>query len=222
MPGNTDRFFHRQAQGIVRNRIHVAENFGGEAAVIFKTGGGVVDVEFRFDDGFAGIAAFEFREAGSVLPNFISQAKKHAAAFLGSGRRPGAIVECGSGGGDGAVYVLSVGVGDLRDYLFGGRIVNWEGLIGFAARPFAVDIELIGFDVRGHTAGHKFPPAIQVGLRPNGQPRRLSLRGSWCLNRRGFRPRLTDAGLVAPVHKEEKCGQSDKEHRSAEHPGFVS
>ena len=129
---------------VVGNGIDVADDFGGQAAVVFEAGGGVGDVEFGFDDGLAGVAAFEFGERGKIGADFFGEAEEDAAAFLRGGGRPWAFFEGGFGGGYGAVDVVGAGVGDLGDDFFGGGIVDGEGLRGLARDPFAVDVHLIG------------------------------------------------------------------------------
>jgi hypothetical protein len=91
---------------IVGNGIDVADNFGGQAAVIFEAGGGVVDVEFGFDDRLAGVAAFEFGQRGKIGANFFGEAEEDAAALLRGAGRPWAVFERGFGGGYGAVDVV--------------------------------------------------------------------------------------------------------------------
>ena len=73
MAGNADGFAQGEAEGVCGHGIDVAENFVGEAGIIFKTGCGVGDVIFGFDDGLPGIAAFEFGKCGGVGANFLSE-----------------------------------------------------------------------------------------------------------------------------------------------------
>ena len=128
MSGNTNRLFERKAHGVVGNRVHVADDFGGEASVVFEAGGDVVDVEFGFDDRLAGVAAFEFCERGQVRANFFGETEEDAAALLRRCGRLRAFFEGGLGGGDSAVHIVGGGVGDLGDCFFGGGIVYGEGL----------------------------------------------------------------------------------------------
>jgi hypothetical protein len=70
LSGDADRLFERKGHRVVGNGIHVADHFGGEAAVVLEAGGGIVDIEFGFDDGLAGVAAFEFGESGKIGADF--------------------------------------------------------------------------------------------------------------------------------------------------------
>src|SRR5262249_27305569 len=62
LAGDADGFAHGEAQSVGRNGIHVAGDLVGETAVILEAGRDVGNVELGFDDGFAGVAAFEFGE----------------------------------------------------------------------------------------------------------------------------------------------------------------
>ena len=154
LSGDADRLFERERHRVVGDGIHVADNFGGESAVVFEAGGDVVEVVFGFDDGLAGVAAFEFGERGQILTNFVGEAEQNAAALLRRRGRPRAFFESGLGGGDGAVHVVGRGVGDLRDHFFRRGIVDGEGLRGLARDPFAVDKHLISLHVGLDSAGH--------------------------------------------------------------------
>src|SRR5438309_31640 len=88
VPGNdlsrdAHGFAHRETQRVSGNGIHLAGDFVGEAAVILEAGGDVGDVEFRFDDGLAGVAALEFGELRGVLADLFSKLEKDAPAILG-------------------------------------------------------------------------------------------------------------------------------------------
>ena len=170
-PATPTGSFSVRRHRVVGNRIHVADNFRREAAVIFEAGGDVVDVVLGFDDGLAGVAAFEFGERGQVLANFVGEAEENAAALLRGGGRPRAFFECSFGGGDGAVHIVGAGVGNLRDHFFGRGIVDGEGLRGFARDPFAVDEHLVGLDFGLNSAGHR---GLLQGLKP-----RSLLRLQW-------------------------------------------
>ena len=155
MSGNADRFFEREAHGVIRNRIHIADDFGGESAVVFETGGNVVEIVLSLDDGFAGVAAFEFGERGQVLPDFVGKAEQNAASLLRGRGRPWAFFESGLGRGDGAIDVVGRGVGHLGDHFLGRGIVDREGLRGLARDPFAIDEHLVGLDFRLNSARHR-------------------------------------------------------------------
>src|SRR6266478_4980099 len=60
-----------KTQGICWNWIDLAHNFVGEAGVVFETGCGIGDIVLGFDDGFAGIAAFQFGERSGIGANFL-------------------------------------------------------------------------------------------------------------------------------------------------------
>src|SRR5579871_3034530 len=51
LSGDADRFFQGERHGVVRDGIDVADDFSGEAAIIFEASGGIVNVELSFDDG---------------------------------------------------------------------------------------------------------------------------------------------------------------------------
>src|SRR5258706_6544843 len=128
LSGNADWFFQRQTHRVIRNRIDVADNFGGEATVVFEAGSGVGDVVLGLDDGLAGIAAFEFGECGLVGADFFGGAEEDAAALLRRRTGPRAFFECDFGGGYGAVDVVGTSVGDLGDDFFRGGSENGERL----------------------------------------------------------------------------------------------
>jgi hypothetical protein len=67
----------------------VAENLVREAGVVFKTSCGVGNVALGFNDGLAGIAAFQFGKLRGVGANFLRQFIKDAAAIGGGGLAPG-------------------------------------------------------------------------------------------------------------------------------------
>ena len=204
---DADRFLERKAHGVVGNRIHVSENFGGQSAVVLKAGGNVGDVVFRFDDRLAGVAGFQFRQHRQVLADLFGETEEHAAAFLRRRGRPRAIFEGGFGGGDGAVHVVGVGVRGLRDHFFAGGIVDRESLVGLAVDPLAVDVELVGAYVGFHSAGHEASFDVELlpsFARPHGRDARAHM---FC--------------FAAAVHVEEECRQSDEEQRAAKHPYFI-
>jgi hypothetical protein len=153
---DADRFLERERHGIVGDGIHIADDFGGQSAVVFETSSHVVDIVLSFDDGLAGVAAFQFGERRQVLANFVGEAEKDATSLLRGCRRPWALFESGLGGGDGAVHVVGRGVGNLRDHFFGRGIVNRESLRRLARDPFSVDEHLISLDFGLNSAGHCF------------------------------------------------------------------
>ena len=91
--GDTDRLAQREAERVGGHRIHVAGNFGGEAAVVLEAGRDVGDVVFGFDDRLAGVAAFEFGKRGGVLADFFGELEEDAAAVLRGGLAPRTVVE---------------------------------------------------------------------------------------------------------------------------------
>src|ERR1700733_738375 len=82
LAGDANRLLERKRHCSVWSRIHVAEGCGGEAAVVLEAGGGIVDIEFGFNDGLTGVAAFEFGEGGKMGPDLFCQTEQDAAAFL--------------------------------------------------------------------------------------------------------------------------------------------
>src|ERR1700730_8936943 len=126
---DSDRFLECEAHGVVRNRIHISENFCGEAAVVLKAGGDVRNVVFRFNDRLARVAGFQLRQHGRVLANLVCQTEEHSSAFLRCGGRPGTVFKSGFGGSNCAVYVVSIGLRSLRDHFFAGGIVDRKSLV---------------------------------------------------------------------------------------------
>ena len=167
MSGNADRLFQREGHGIVGNGVDVADHFCGKATVVLEASGGIVDVEFSFDDGLAGVTAFEFGESGKIGADFFREAEEDAAPFLRCARAPWAILESGFGGGYGAVDIVGAGVGDLCDDFLRGGIVDGKRLRGFARDPFTVDVHLVGADFCCDSAGHLFSTScLPLGLKP--------------------------------------------------------
>ena len=60
---HADRLFQRERHRIVRNGIHLAGDFRGEAAVILEARRNVGEIVFGFDDRLARVAAFEFGQS---------------------------------------------------------------------------------------------------------------------------------------------------------------
>ena len=158
LAGDANRFAHGEAEGVGGHRIHVAGDFVGEAAVILEASCDVGDVEFRFDDGLAGVAAFQFGELRGVLADFFGKSEENAAAILRRGSGPGAGIKCGAGGLDGFVGVFGVRGGDLGYYFFGGGIVDGERFAGGATDPLAVDVVQISPNAGFGDAGHDLTP----------------------------------------------------------------
>src|SRR5579864_2512929 len=67
LAGHSHWLAERETQRVGGNWIDAAENFVCEAAIVFEAGGDVRDVVFRFDDRFAGVATFDFREQSAVV-----------------------------------------------------------------------------------------------------------------------------------------------------------
>src|SRR6266404_4592755 len=120
LASHADRFAGSETQGIRGNGIDVAENFVREAAVILETGCGIGDVVLGFDDGFAGIAAFEFGKLRGVGANFLREFVEKAAAIGGSGLAPGAGVKGSARGFYGTIDVGGRAGSHMRDHFFGG------------------------------------------------------------------------------------------------------
>ena len=151
---------------VVGDGVDVAEDFGGQAAVVFEAGGGVGDVVFGFDDGLAGVAAFEFGERGQSSARIFSARRKRTrprswAVVLDHGPSSKAAWR----GGDGAVDFFGAGVGDLGDDFFGGGIVDGEGFRGMARGPFAVDKHLVSFYFCSDSARHFVISCLPHGLK---------------------------------------------------------
>src|SRR4029077_733091 len=159
------RFFERERHCVVRNRIDVADNFCGEAAVVFEASGSIGNVELGLDDGLAGVAALKFGERGKIGADFFRQTKEDAATLLCGCGGPGTFFECGFGGGNGAVDVVRAGVGDLGDHFLRRGIVDRERLRGFARDPLAVDVHLVGADFGGNSSGHLFDLLFTRGVK---------------------------------------------------------
>ncbi len=155
LSGDADGLFQRERHGVVGNGIYVAENFGGEPAVVFEAGGGVVDIEFGLDDRLAGVAGFELGQHRQVLTNLVGETEKNAATFLGRSGGPCAVFKGGFRGGDGAVHVVGIGVWNLGDDFLARGIVDGEGFRGLAIDPFTIDVHLISADVGFDSTRHK-------------------------------------------------------------------
>ena len=155
LSGNADRFFQREAEGVVGNGIHVAQNLGGQTAVVFEAGSHVGDVEFGLDNRLAAIACFQFGEHGGIGAYFLGQTQQHAPPLLGGGAGPWALVKSGAGCANRAVHVICIGVGNLRNDFFGGGIVDRESLPGRALDPLAINVQLVSFDFSLYSSGHK-------------------------------------------------------------------
>ena len=163
IPGNNlssdaDGFAQSKTQGVCGNGIDVPENFVREAGVIFETSCGIGDVVLGFDDGLAGIPAFELGKLGSVGANFLRKLVEDAAAVGGSGLSPGAGVESGARGFDGAIDIGGRARRDVRDHLFGGRIVDRKHFTGRTFNPLAIDVVLIGSNDCFRSARHNCLP----------------------------------------------------------------
>src|SRR6266436_4459317 len=207
VPGNdlashADRFAESETQGIRGNGIDVAENFVREAAVILETGCGIGDVVLGFDDGFAGIAAFEFGKLRGVGANFLREFVEKAAAIGGSSLAPGAGVKGSARGFYGTIDVGGRAGSHMRDHFFGGGIIDGKHLAGRTFDPLSVDIVLISSNNRRRTAGHNCLPN--------------SISQYRCGRLRQF-PR----GIAPAVDEEEKSREADEEQPATEHPDFI-
>ena len=169
MSSNADRLFEREAHGIVGHGIYVADNFSGQAPVIFETSSDIVKIKFSFNNGLAGIAALEFGERGQVGANFFGETEEHTTALLRRCSRPRAFFESSFRGSNGTVHVVSRGIGDLGDDFFCGGIVDREGFCRFAVDPFTVDKHLIAANIFGYvgcdSAWHWFRPPGTAGAK---------------------------------------------------------
>ncbi len=156
LAGDADRLAQSEAESIGGNGVDVAENFVGEAGIVFEAGGHVGDIKFGFHDGLAGIAGFEFGEGGGIGANFFGEFVEQAAAVLRGRGGPGAGVEGGAGGGDGGIDIGGGRGGDLRDDFFGGGIVDGESFARGAGGPLVVDEILAGLHGGLSGAGHEW------------------------------------------------------------------
>ena len=154
MSGNADRLLERQTHSVIRHRVHVSENLGGKSTVVFKAGGDVGDVVFGFDNGFAGVARFEFGQHREVLANFFCKAEEYAATLLRRRRCPRSFFERCLCRRDGLVYIVRTGFRNLRDYLFRGRIIDRKRLPRVAVNPFTVHVHLVDAHIRLHSTCH--------------------------------------------------------------------
>src|SRR5437899_13016474 len=123
--------------------MYVSENLVRGAAVILETGCGLGDVVLGFDDGFAGIAAFEFGKLRGVGANFLREFVEKAAAIGGSGLAPGAGVKGSARGFYGTIDVGGRAGSHMRDHFFGGGSIDGKHLAGRTVDPLAVDLVLI-------------------------------------------------------------------------------
>ena len=126
LSGDADRLFERKGHRVVGDGVHVADNLGGEAAIVFEAGGGIGDVALGFDNGLTAVAALEFGERGEIGADLFGETEKNSASLLRGGARPRAVFKCGFGRGNRAVHVVGAGIGDLSDHFFGRGIVDRE------------------------------------------------------------------------------------------------
>ena len=140
LPGNSHRLTQGKTQRIVGNRVDVAEDFGGKAAVIFEASGGIVDIEFRFDDRLATVARFELGQSADSFRMRSESLKSKTSAILRGHLRPWAGIESGTRGLSGAIDIRCIGVRNLGDDLFGRRIVNREPGSARCFDPLAIDV----------------------------------------------------------------------------------
>ena len=99
------------------------ENLGGQAAVVFETGGGVGDVVFGFDDRLAAIARLQLGQRRGMGAYALGEFEEQPAAILSGSLRPRAGFEGSHGGGDGEVDIGCAGVRNFGDDFFGGGVV---------------------------------------------------------------------------------------------------
>src|SRR5579864_8241069 len=161
LSGDTDWLFHGEADRVVGNGLHEAENLGSDAAVVLEAGGPIVDMVFSLDDWLAGVATFQFGEQWQVLANFIGEAEEHAPALLWSGCGPRPFFEGRFGCAYCAIYIDGVAIGHLRDHLFRRGIVNVEGLARLALRPLAIDENVVGLDFSFDSGWHRNLPEFK-------------------------------------------------------------
>src|SRR2546426_6588823 len=158
LSGDAYRLAQSKTQGIRRYRIDVAENFIGEAGIVFETGCSVGDVVFCFHDGLAGIAAFQLGKRRGVRANFFRQFVEKAAAVGGAGLTPRAGIKRGARSFHGVIDIRCGARRNVRDHFFGGGIVDRKHLARRTLDPLPIDVVLISSNDRFHTAGHNCLP----------------------------------------------------------------
>ena len=163
VPGNnlasdSHRFTQSETQRIRGHGIDVPQNFVRQTGIIFETSCGIGDVVLRFDNGLAGIAAFQLGELRGVRANFLSQLVKKAATLGSAGLRPRAGIKRGARCLHGLVDVRGRSRSNVRDHFFGRRIVNGKHLAGRTLDPLPIDIVLIGSNDCFRTARHHCLP----------------------------------------------------------------
>ena len=90
---DANRLTQRQTHRVIGDRQHVAANFRRQAAVVLETGRHVLDIEFRFDDGFAAVTCFELRQLGRAFAHDPRESEQDASPILRRGVLPRAMVE---------------------------------------------------------------------------------------------------------------------------------
>ncbi len=140
------------------------QNFIGQAGVVFETSCGVGDVVLRFDDGLAGIAAFQFGKGRGVRANFLRQLIEKAATISGGGLSPGAGIEGGARGFYSAIDIGCRSRGHMGDHFLSRRIIDGKHFARRALNPLTVDIVLIGSNDRFRSTGHNCLQIQFIGL----------------------------------------------------------
>jgi hypothetical protein len=173
LSGDADRLAKREAERVGRHRIHASEDFVGQAAVVFKTGGDIRDIVLRFDDRLAGVATFDFCKQCGVLADFFGQLEKDAAAVLRRSRGPWPAVKGRARSFYSAIDVGGASGSDLGDDFLGGGVINRKCFSRGAGKPFAIDIIFVRSNSRRHTAGHDH---LQKTPTPSRLPRRAAAK----------------------------------------------
>ena len=129
MSSDADRFFEREAHGIIGDWVNVAKNLGRESTIVFEASCHIIDVELSLDNWLAAVASFEFSQHGCILANFFGETEEHTPAFLSGGLSPGSVIERCSRPSDGGVHVFRIGIRNLREDLFTRGVIDGKSLI---------------------------------------------------------------------------------------------
>ena len=116
----------------------LAGNLVGPAAVVAQAVGGVGNVHLGHGHGLTIVKSLDGSESVTVALEEVGQLSEHTATLGGGHLAPGAL-EGFTGGGDGNVDILLVGLVNGSDGLLVGRVNGLEGLALGALYKFIVD-----------------------------------------------------------------------------------
>src|SRR5581483_2048704 len=80
----------------------------------------------------------------------------NSPSFLRGGLSPGPIFKGSFCGSDRAVHVIRVRVRNLRNHVFGGRVIDSESLLRTALHPLAIDVHLISAYLSLYSGWHDY------------------------------------------------------------------